>query len=93
MAEIDGGLMQRQFAGGSPKLERVAVTVTAMAIVTTGGQVRRETATTQRRGLVQGADSVPLRAGPGRGFPPEKGQDLLYRDFGAQHVEVDAGHS
>ena len=45
LAEVDGSLMQRQLAGGGPEVERVAVAVTAMAIVATGRHVDREAAT------------------------------------------------
>src|SRR5208337_2894754 len=46
MAKIDRGLMQRQLRGRSPKLNLVAVTVAAMAIVATDRHVHRERATT-----------------------------------------------
>src|SRR5690349_8963404 len=53
LAKLERGLMQRQFPGGCPELKLVAVTVTAMAEVTTQRHVYRETATTPRPGLMQ----------------------------------------
>jgi hypothetical protein len=51
-AQINRGLVQRQLPGSRPKLNRVTMTVAAMATVATDGHVHRETARTPRPALV-----------------------------------------
>ena len=61
-AKIDRGLMQRLLRGGCPQLERVAVTATAMAIVTAQPHIHRERAvTTSARDSCNGQRPLPLR--------------------------------
>jgi hypothetical protein len=64
----------------------------AMTVVTTRRHVYREAPTALGHGPVQRACAIALHAGSSRGLESEECQDLLHRDFGAQHVEVYAGH-
>ena len=81
-AEVDGRPMQRQFGDGGPQLQRVAVTVTAMAVVAAEGQVHGEGATALGRGLVQGTGAVPLRARASRRLEGEQVEYVLHGDLG-----------
>ena len=91
-AQIDRRLMQRQFAGRRPQLQRVPVTVTAMAVIAAEGHVHGEAATPPGRGLMQGTAAVPLRARTSRRLEGEQVEDLLHRDLGTEPVEVDPWH-
>jgi hypothetical protein len=83
--------MQRQVRGSSPKLERIAVTVAAMAIVAADRHVHREWApTTPRLGLMQRTTSVPLNPRSTRGQEPKQAQHLPHRSLSANSVEVGA---
>jgi hypothetical protein len=85
--------VQRQLRGSSPKLERVAVTVAAMAIVAADRHVYRERATTTPRlGLMQRTTSVPLNPRSTRGLEPKQPQHLFHCDLSTNSVEVDARH-
>src|SRR5271166_1569717 len=92
LAQINRRPMQRQFAGCSPQFQRVAVTVTVMAVVAAEGHVHGEAATTFGRGLMQGTAAIPLRARASRRLEGEQVEYLRHRDLGTEPVEVDPWH-
>src|SRR5271156_3236380 len=90
LAEIDGSLIEGQPCGCCPKVDVVAVAVTAMAVVAAERHVDGEGTTPLGRCLVQGTRAIPLPARSSRRLEAEQAEHLLHRDLGTQSLEVDA---
>ncbi len=92
MTKIDCSLIQRLPCESGPEFKLVAVTMTAMTIVTTGCHVHREAPTILGRAVVQWTTSIPLIARLSGGLEPDHVEHLLHRDLGAKPIEVDSWH-